>query len=175
MEHGTTYCKKSVSLDEDKLHEAICRGLREAFEFCEDVATLILSGLSYAITGDDNILDAYVIEQKMKELQQDMDDMIMMCMRTDGQTDRLELEIGKISKQICALREQLDISKKQMTENERVNREIENVKAFLKNVDINFSEYNEVVVRKLVECIRVMPDRKIAIVLKGGKTIDEQM
>ncbi len=175
VEHGTTYCKKSVSLDEDKLHEAICRGLRETFEYREDVATLILSGLSYAITGDDNILDAYVIEQKMKELQQDMDDMILMCIRTDGQTDRLELEIGKISEQLCAVREQLDISKKQMAKSERVNKEIENVKIFLKNVDINFSEYNEVVVRKLVECIRVMLEGKIVIVLKGGTTIDEQV
>ena len=164
-----------MSLDEDKLHEAICRGLREAFEFREDVATLILSGLSYAITGDDNILDAYVIEQKMKELQQDMDDMIMMCMRTDGQTDRLELEIGKISEQICALREQHEMAKKQMTECERVNKEIENVQLFLQNTEINFSEYNEIVVRKLVECIRVMPERKIMIVLKGGMAIDEQV
>ncbi len=88
---------------------------------------------------------------------------------------RLELEIGKISEQICALREQLDISKKQMTESERVSEEIEDVKTFLENAEINFVEYDEIVVRKLVECIRVMAERKIVIILKGGVTIEVQI
>lgn len=58
---------------------------------------------------------------------------------------------------------------------EKVNQEIESIKAFLADTEINFSEYNEIVVRKLVECIRVMPDRKLVIVLKGGITIEEQI
>ena len=35
--------------------------------------------------------------------------------------------------------------------------------------------YNEIVVRKLIECIRVMPDGNLVIVLKGGMTIEEQI
>lgn len=62
--YSKAYCKKSMSIDEEKLHEAICRGLRNAFAYREEVSDLILSGLSYAVTGDDNILDAYVIEQR---------------------------------------------------------------------------------------------------------------
>ena len=53
--------------------------------------------------------------------------------------------------------------------------EIESIKAFLADTEINFSEYNEIVVRKLIECIRVMPDGKLVIVLKGGITIEEQI
>lgn len=175
VEHGTAYCKKSVSLDEDKLQEAICRGLRNAFEYREEVSELILSGLSYAVTGDDNILDAYVIEQKIKELKQDMEDMIMMSMRTEGDTEKFEVEIRKISDQLCVMRGQLDVARNQMSASEKVNKEIENIRAFLEDTEINFSEYNEIVVRKLVECIRVMPEGKILIVLKGGMTIEEQV
>lgn len=175
VEHGTAYCKKSVSIDEEKLHEAICRGLRNAFAYREEVSDLILSGLSYAVTGDDNILDAYVIEQKIRELKQDMEDMIMMSMRTGGDAEKFEIEIRKISDQLCAMREQLDIARKQMSASEKVNTEIENIKSFLADTEINFAEYNEIIVRKLVECIRVMPDSKIAIVLKGGMTIEEKV
>ena len=52
--------------------------MRNAFEYRDEESELILSGLSYAVTGDDNILDAYVIEQKIKDLKQDMEDMITM-------------------------------------------------------------------------------------------------
>ena len=50
---------------------------------------------------------------------------------------------------------------------------MENIKKILDGIEINFSEYNEIVVRKLVECIRVMRDGKIVIVLKGGMTVEE--
>lgn len=175
VEHGTEYCKRSISLEEEKLHEAICRGLRNAFEYQGEVSELILSGLSYAVTGDDNILDAYVIEQKIKELKQDMEEMIMMSMRTQGDTEKFEAEIRKISDQLCAMRNQLDIARNQMSASEKVNKEIEKIRAFLSDTEINFSEYNEIVVRKLIECIRVMPDGKIIIVLKGGMIIEEQV
>lgn len=146
VEHGTVYCKKSVSIDEEKLHEAICRGLRNAFAYREEESDLILSGLSYAVTGDDNILDAYVIEQKIRELKQDMEDMIMMSMRTEGDAEKFEIEIRKISDQLCAMREQLDIARKQMSASEKVNTEIENIRSFLADTEINFAEYNEIVV-----------------------------
>ena len=60
-------------------------------------------------------------------------------------------------------------------ESEKVNQEIESIKMFLADTEINFSEYNEIVVRKLIECIRVMPDGTLVIVLKGGMTIEEQI
>ncbi len=175
VEHGTQYCKRSVSIDEEKLQAAICRGLRNAFEYQDEVSELILSGLSYAVTGDDNILDAYVIEQKIKDLKQDMEDMITMSMRTEGDTEKFEVEIRKISDQLCAMRSQLEVARSQTQASEKVNQEIESIKAFLADTEINFSEYNEIVVRKLIECIRVMPDGKLVIVLKGGITIEEQI
>ena len=73
------------------------------------------------------------------------------------------------------MRSQLEVARSQTQASEKVNQEIESIKAFLADTEINFSEYNEIVVRKLIECIRVMPDRKLVIVLKGGITIEEQI
>jgi hypothetical protein len=175
VEHGTTYCSKSPSLDEEKLHEAICRGLRNAFEYREEVAELILSGLAYAATGNDHVLDAYAIEQKIKDLKQDMEDLIMMSMRTDGNTERFEVEIRKISDQLCVLRDQFEMAKSQVCACEQGNQEIEDIKNLLSDMEMNFTEYSETVVRKLVECIRVMGDGKIVIVLKGGARIEKKI
>ena len=73
------------------------------------------------------------------------------------------------------MRSQLEVARSQTQASEKVNQEIESIKAFLADTEINFSEYNEIVVRKLIECIRVMPDRKLVIVFKGGITIEEQI
>lgn len=105
----------------------------------------------------------------------DMEDMITMSMRTEGDTEKFEVEIRKISDQLCAMRSQLEVARSQTQASEKVNQEIDSIKAFLADTEINFLEYNEIVVRKLIECIRVMPDRKLVIVLKGGITIEEQI
>ena len=102
-----------------------------------------------------------------------MEDLIMMSMRTDGDTERFEVEIRKISDQLCALRDQLDVANTKMSVSGKVKQEMENIKKILAGTEINFSEYCEIVVRKLVECIRVMRDGKIVIVLKGGMTVEE--
>lgn len=38
---------------------------------------------------------------------------------------------------------------------------------------IGFSHFDDVVIRRLVECIRVMKDKKIVVVLKGGLQAEE--
>lgn len=40
---------------------------------------------------------------------------------------------------------------------------------------LDFSEYNDVTIRRLVEYIRVMKDNSIIIVLKGGMKIQENI
>ena len=55
-----------------------------------------------------------------------------------------------------------------------MNQEMENIKKILDGTEINFSEYSEIVVRKLVECIRVMGNGELSIVLRGGMNIQEK-
>ena len=59
--------------------------------------------------------------------------------------------------------------------NEKVNAEIENIKQCLSADSLDFSEYNDVTIRRLVEYIRVMKDNSIIIVLKGGMQIHENI
>ena len=38
---------------------------------------------------------------------------------------------------------------------------------------ISFDVFDDIVIRRLVECIRVMKDRKIVVILKGGLQAEE--
>ena len=40
---------------------------------------------------------------------------------------------------------------------------------------ISFEKFDDVVVRRLVECIRVMKDKRIILVLKGGLQVEEYL
>ena len=46
---------------------------------------------------------------------------------------------------------------------------------YLSSDNADFTEYNDTMVRRLVEYIRVMKDKTIIIVLKGGLQIEEKL
>jgi len=41
----------------------------------------------------------------------------------------------------------------------------------LQNEDFNFTEFDDTIARRIIECIRVMGDKTIAIIIKGGYEI----
>lgn len=92
-----------------------------------------------------------------------------------GDGKRFQEEIKSLSSQMVVLREQLEIIKGRIDSNEKVNAEIENIKQSLSADSLDFSEYNDVTIRRLVEYIRVVKDNSIIIVLKGGMQIHENI
>lgn len=52
IEHGKTYCKDSAGVEEQMLHEAICRCLSKMMANSGEVFSLIQSNLSYAVSGN---------------------------------------------------------------------------------------------------------------------------
>lgn len=92
-----------------------------------------------------------------------------------GDGKRFPEEMKSSSFQMVVLREQLEVIKGKMDSNEKVNAEIENIKQCLSADSLDFSDYNNVTIRRLVEYIRVMKDNSIIIVLKGGMQIHENI
>lgn len=52
---------------------------------------------------------------------------------------------------------------------------LEDVKEALSDTELCFSQYDDVMVRRLVGLIRVMKDKSIVIYLKGGLSITERV
>ncbi len=168
MEHR---CTDAVGVEENRLHKAICRCLSNMMSNREAVVSLCSVNLKYAITGDAKTLDAYAIESQISSYQDEIDVLMEQEEKTGGDPDRYEKAIVSLYEKIGVLREQLNLAQKQAGVNETVNSEVDR---FLKAIDEygneDFTEFNDIVIRRLVECIRVMPDRSIEVVLKGGMT-----
>ena len=162
-------CKDAVGIEETKLHTAICKCLSQMMNHREDVINLCRTNLQYALTGDTQVLDMFAIENQIEHNQDLIDDLMEKAEKTTGDPERYEREIVKLYEQIAVLRDQLKLAKKQVEQNVSVSAEIERfTKAVQEYDNADFTEYNDVMIRRLVECIRVMPDRSIEVVLKDG-------
>ncbi len=173
IEHGKTYCKDSAGIEERVLHEAVCRCLSKMMENSGEVLTLIQSNLSYAVSGNNTALDVFSIEKQMNDLKVDIQQMTELAARTEGDPERYEIELKKMFDQLVVLRGKLDLAKSQASQSDSVNAEVARIMEVLKQTDMNFTEFDDVTVRRLVECIQVCGNQKIVVTLKGGYQAEE--
>lgn len=172
-ENGTKYCKDSITLDEQKLHAAICRGLSKATENRQEVLELILSNLSFAATENEDVLEAYAIEREIKEIGTQIEKNVKLMNSTQGDKNRYIENIKILSDKSVALRKQLELTREKIAAVPGINGSIEEIKEMLSNEQMHFIEFDDVIVRRLVEMIRVDKEGLITIFLKGGLSVTE--
>lgn len=175
VEHGTQYCAHSISVEEEKLKKAICRALNKIVEHKQEAMDLIMSNLSYAVTGDDDVLCISSLEKQIKDLDEEMDRTVRLSQESKGDPKRFREMISELCRQMTVLRQELELTKAKLATNEKVSAEIERIKEMLSDETVRFHEYDETTVRRLIEYIRVMADNRIIVVLKGGMLIEENI
>ena len=140
-----------------------------------EVFSLIQSNLSYAVSGNSAALDVFSIEKQMNELKVDIQQMTELAARTEGDPERYEVELKKMFDQLVILRGKLDLAKSQASQSDSVNAEVARIMDILKQTDMSFTEFDDVTVRRLVECIQVCGNQKIIVTLKGGYQAEEEL
>ena len=175
VEHGTKYCKDSAGVEEKMLQESICRCLSKMLEDSQEVYSLIQSNLTYAVSGNSAALDMHLIETQMKQVKQDADNMMEKMSKTEGSTELYEKALSELFEQLVALRTQYEQARAQSEQSESVNAEVQRILNILQNTEISFTEYDDLTVRRLVECIQVCGKEKIIVTLKGGYQAEETL
>lgn len=175
-EHGKKYCKKSRGIEEKVVHKAICRALQKGVGISQEVYSLIKANLKYAITGSESSYDVFSIERCISQKQGDISELVKLSMRSGGNSEKYESEIARLYSEITALRQQLKQAQSNMQDSISANDELERAMEWLDGHDVVFSEFNDVVVRRLVDTIRVnSDDYSITVYLKGGIEITEPL
>ena len=162
-------CHDSIGVEENKLQTAICKCLSSMMDCKEDVIALIHSNLQYALTGNNSILDTVAIEKQIDNYYDQMGTLVERSASTSGDTDLYDREIKKLCDKIEALRETLKTEQSKSVMTEDVKASIDRILGYLSKTDErSFLTYDDVTIRRLVECIVVHPEGKISVTLKGG-------
>ena len=175
VDHGKKFCAESPALDEKKLHAAICRGLTKLLENKDEVLDMIISNLASVITGDDDVLDTGAIENQIHYLKDEVNANVQLLITTEGDKQKYVDVISQLNDKIAVLNKQLEAEREKIAANPNLKMQIEDIKETLSNTELCFSEYDDVMIRRLVGLIRVMKDKSIVIFLKGGLSITEMV
>ena len=173
-ENGTQNCSNS-GVEEKQLQAAICRCLNRLFTKRDETLRLLQGSLQAAVAGQNDSNDVYLLEKQILTLQEEAESLMTMMNSTGGDTAKYMVAIEENFKKVKDLRAQLDIAKCRQGNDSELGVEISRLLEVFQSKQIGFTEYDDVVIRRLVECIRVMKDKKIVVVLKGGLQAEEYL
>ena len=167
LDHGSKYCHRSPSIHEDKLHSAILRAINEYYDCGDDIRKIIFGNLESVITGSDSD-ELHRAEQRLQEIDKARNDFISLIAAGTIDEDLLDVEFQKLLEEEQGLNGRIEIIKEKNKQNEKTRQSIFEIASYLDNNLCKLTEYDDIIVRKLIECVKVISKTEISVVFKGG-------
>ena len=161
LEHGNRYCKNSPTIHEEPLHRAIVKAINEFYNCSEEAAKILRNNAENVLLGlVDN--EIQTIENRLKEIEVARNDFINLIAEKACDEDSLDEEFEKLFAEEENLSDKL-ISLKSQNTAEKSNPEIDKITSS----KFELEQFNDIIIRKVIECVKVLSKTEILIVFKG--------
>ena len=174
LDYGKKYCKESPTVFEDKLKEAIVRAVNKFND--QDNATYkalmrATIGEALGLNGDPEKVD--MLERKIEALNNKILALVNESVASGEGIETHESEFMTLSQELEHLKQRIaTIQESAATDSGNQDR-LEQIQAIIAEREHNRTEYDDSIVRQMVECIKVYPGRKLEIIFGGGYLVEE--
>lgn len=173
LDHGNRYCKHSPSLNEERLQQAIIDAINTAYTHNTAFLQSMENNIAVVLNDEDkNNTERVRIESRLAEIDKARDDLIQLVTSGSVGEDSLDKEFEALNDEESYLKTQLEAMKSQTEKRDEVRYSIMSAVEGIGEMETTMTEYDEVAVRKMIECIRVISKTEIQIVFKGGYEVN---
>lgn len=98
-----------------------------------------------------------------------------MMNSTGGDTEKYMVAIEDNFKRVKVLKQQLEVVRCKTKVDSETQTELQRITEMIRNENVSFDAFDDIMIRRLVECVRVMKDKRIIVVLKGGMQAEDRL
>ncbi len=166
IQYGKKKCHDSPTIDEQPLQKAIVETINEFCEVKDDVATVLREGVGEVL--DLNLNGSVqAAQQRIDELTHNIDELIKLATVPESAASAMT-DIEKFSEEMKTLREFIETEKAKQAAKQQGSDELNAVLEQLEKTNFTMTEYDDVVVRQLIEKVTVIDKKTITVTFKGG-------
>ncbi len=173
LDYGTKYCKDSPSIEESILHNAISEAITQKAQMENADIGRILKHIDLYQSKQD-MSGALAKQERLKTIQTYIDQLMSM--------DIEAVQNGEFDEQFKSLHEEMYAIMDELAEIDKIKSKVETDDSSIGEMTIAMSglenhpvEYNDLVVRQLIECIKVMSAELLYIYFKDGTKLEANM
>lgn len=176
LDYGKKYCSDSPTIMEDKLQEAIVRAVNKFNE--QDNATykaLMRATISEALglNGDPEEVD--MLERKVEALNNKMLALVNESVSSGDGIEAYESEFMTLSQETELLKQRIAAIQESTAKDNGEQSRLEQIQAIISERENKCMEYDDSIVRQMVECIKAYPGGKLEIIFGGGYLVEESV
>ena len=175
LDYGKKYCHDSPTLDEEPLKQAIMAAINSVMSEKGDLVRQIASVMErelIPLPGESMSLAD--IERRLQTLEQQTQELVMQAAQeNDAQKYAPQLKI--IMDEVSALRKKRTFLEEQRRNNAAASQRIESAASAMENGQAEKLEWDETLIRQLVDTVKVISAEKIVVYLRGGFEIEQEI
>ena len=176
LDYGTKYCKDSITIEEEALHGAVVRALNR-FHAEDEFTYLTLMkatiGEAIGINGGSEEID--LLTRRIDTLNKRMLELVNETVAAGKDVESSEDEFKSISDQIEQLNRRIAAIQESIHKDGSRQARLEEIQSIIAERNANETQYDDSIVRQMIECIKVHSDGKLTIIFGGGYEIEETL
>ena len=176
LDYGTKYCKDSITVEEEALHGAVVRALNRFHAEDESTYLTLMKatiGEAIGINGGSEEID--LLTRRIDTLNKRMLDLVNETVAAGKDVESSEDEFKGISDQIEQLNRRIAAIQESIHKDGSQQARLEEIQNIIAERNANETQYDESIVRQMIECIKVHSDGKLTIIFGGGYEIEETL
>lgn len=174
LEHGTKYCTDSPTMKEEKLHKAILRAVNEYLGCRDEIAKILKANIGSVLEcqGQQEILN---LENRLREMNKARNDLITLIASGGCDEDKLDSEFAKIFNEEQSINERLKELKQKAKISADTQNKIDSAMKLIEQEKFKLEIFDNIIIRKLIECIKVISKEELLIIFKGGVEVKAEI
>ena len=176
LDYGKKYCKNSITAEEEALHGAVVRALRRFHAEDESTYLTLMKatiGEAIGINGGSEEID--LLTRRIDTLNKRMLDLVNETVAAGKDVESSEDEFKGISDQIEQLNRRIAAIQENVHKDGSRQARLEEIQNIIAERNANETQYDDSIVRQMIECIKVHSDGRLTIIFGGGYEIEETL
>ena len=108
------------------------------------------------------------IEKRLKKIDKARSDLISLIATGGCDEDKLDIEFEKLYEEEQSLSERLAMLKSKNQTSAETQAKLDKIMELIDNEKFELETFDNVLVRKLIECVKVLSKNEILVIFKGG-------
>lgn len=175
VDYGTRYCAESPSIDETKLHAAIVRAIHKVGGTKDEILPQLKNNIDVVLAGSSGTDSVYTHEARVKELENDILEMVKLCFKKDALNDAFDERIKELTKEVKGHKQAIERLYKREEKSVLEQHRLDEIYKAIDKADTVLEEYDDLLVRKLIEEVKVNSCESVTVYFYGGIEIEERL
>ena len=167
LEHGRRYCPDSPTIKEENLHRGIIRAINNYYSCRDDIVRILKANIGSVLECQEQE-EIPSIEKRLKEIDQARTDLVGLIASGGCDEDKLDGEFAKLYAEEQDLNERLKMLKSQNQTSAETQQKLDKIIDMIEHEKFELETFDNVLIRKLIECVKVLSKTEILVIFKGG-------